>query len=71
AIVAILLALLLPAVQKVRLSASVTREKNKVKQIALALHMYADDHDRIDSVRPFIGILPLSRTRCLLQNDLS
>ena len=58
AIVAILLALLLPAVQKVRLSASVTREKNKVRQIALALHMYADNHDWIGSDKPFIGILP-------------
>ena len=58
AIVAILLALLLPAVQKIRLSASVTREKNKVKQIALAIHMYADNHDRIGSVRPLAGILP-------------
>ncbi|MBA2227845.1 hypothetical protein [Thermogemmata fonticola] len=58
AIVAILLALLLPAVQKVRLSASVTREKNKVRQIALAIHMYADNHDRIGYNSIFVEILP-------------
>ena len=39
-IVAVLLALLLPAVQKIRLAASILREKNKVKQIELALHMW-------------------------------
>jgi len=46
-IIAVLLALLLPAVQKIRLAASLIREKNKVRQIELALHMYADEHDRL------------------------
>ncbi len=59
AIVAILLALLLPAVQKVRLSASVTREKNKVKQITLALHMW-DEHygGRVGGGAVFESIMP-------------
>lgn len=58
AIVAILLALLLPAVQKVRSAASLLREKNKVKQIALAIHMCADTHDRIGYNSIFVEILP-------------
>jgi type II secretory pathway pseudopilin PulG len=58
AILAVLLALLLPAVQKVRSAASLIREKNKVKQIALALHMYADEHDRVGDPMIFVELLP-------------
>jgi type II secretory pathway pseudopilin PulG len=58
AIVAILLALLLPAVQKVRSAASLLREKNKLRQIALAIHMYADNHERIGYNSIFVEILP-------------
>lgn len=59
AIIAVLVSMLIPAVNRVRAAANSTYCKNNLRQLGLAIHLYAHEHDNdLPPVTEFAWFLP-------------